>query len=191
MSAELHHDPAYFRSMYDGDPDPWGFDRDWYERRKQALTLAALPRERYERAYEPGCANGAISELLAPRCDRLVATDLLDDVAERARARLAHLPHVLVERAAFPGDWPDGSGDLVVLSEVAYYLTDEGLAIAGDRLEGWLRPGGDVVAVHYTEETNYPRTGADVGRWLDGLAFLDRLVTHVDERFELGVWRRT
>lgn len=33
----------YFASMYARDPDPWGFDTTWYERRKYALTLAALP----------------------------------------------------------------------------------------------------------------------------------------------------
>jgi len=64
MSPLAMHD-AYFVRMYATDPDPWGFDSSWYEQRKYALTLAALPERRYERAVEPGCANGALTALLA------------------------------------------------------------------------------------------------------------------------------
>ena len=33
--------------LYEESADPWGFETSAYERRKYALTLAALPRERY------------------------------------------------------------------------------------------------------------------------------------------------
>jgi hypothetical protein len=45
----LFHDRAYFDDRFAGDPDPWGFDRRWYERRKHTLTVAALPAPRYRR----------------------------------------------------------------------------------------------------------------------------------------------
>jgi hypothetical protein len=35
---------AYFAQIYTADADPWGFATRWYEQRKYALTLAALPR---------------------------------------------------------------------------------------------------------------------------------------------------
>jgi general stress protein 26 len=54
-----------------------------------------------------------------------------------------------------------------------------------------LEPGGDLIAVHYTGETDYPRTGRAVGRWLDGLPGLEHLTSLVDPEFELGVWRRS
>lgn len=190
MTPSLHFDDAYFRSMYDADPDPWGFDDRWYERRKFALTAASLPRARYEHAYEPGCANGALTELLAGRCDRLTACELIPDVAARARHRLQRFGNIIVVDASFPDYWPPGGGDLVVLSEVAYYLTPEGLRHAGLELSRWLRPGGDVVAVHYTGSTNYPLHASDVADWLDRVGFLDRCVTLRDDGFELGVWRR-
>lgn len=56
--------------MYAASDDPWGFDDRWYERRKYALTLAILTRPTYTCAFEPGCANGALTELLQARCDR-------------------------------------------------------------------------------------------------------------------------
>ena len=186
----LHHRREYFRAVYDDDPDPWGFDSRWYEQRKFDLTVAVLPGRRYRLALEPGCSNGALTERLAVRCDRLIAYDFLPDVVERARARLEPHPGVSVAAGEFPEHWPDGPGDLVVLSEVAYYLTPDGAAVAAGHLERWLEPGGDVVATHYTGTTDYPMTGRAVGQWLDSLPFLARRVTHVDEGFEIGVWTR-
>ena len=48
---------SYFDELFQGNDDPWAFKQRWYERRKRALTLAALPRERYASVFEPGCAN--------------------------------------------------------------------------------------------------------------------------------------
>lgn len=187
----LHHRWEYFRSIYDDDPDPWGFDHRWYEQRKFDLTVAVLPRRRYRRALEPGCANGALTERLAVRCDELIAYDFVPEVVERARARLQDHTGVSIGSGEFPEYWPGGPGDLVVLSEVGYYLTPLGAQVAAERLEAWLDPGGDVVATHYTGATDYPMTGAEVGRWLDSLPFLTRVVMHVDDGYEIGVWTRT
>ena len=40
--------------------DPWRAD-SLYERRKRAVVLASLPRERYRRAFEPGCGAGELT----------------------------------------------------------------------------------------------------------------------------------
>ena len=177
-------------SMYGADADPWGFDSRFYERRKYALTLAALPRERYVRAVEPGCSNGAFTELLAPRCDELIAFDFVEDAVERARRRLTASPHVTLACAEFPMWWPEGTGDLVVWSEVAYYLTERGCDAAEVGLADWLRPGGHLVAVHYTGRTDYPLSGDEAHRWIDGIPFLQTLFAAVDEQFVMRVWGR-
>lgn len=184
------HDPAYFEQQYAADPDPWGFEDRWYERRKQALTLALLPQPRARRALEPGCANGALTVQLAPRCDELIAYDFVDGPLQRARARLADAPNVTVLKGRLPELWPGSGGDLVVWSEVAYYLNVAAADVAAAKLEGWLWPGGSVVAVHWTGATNYPRTGAAVGRWLDALPFLHRVSRLEEPQFDAGVWTR-
>ncbi|MGY6502236.1 MAG: SAM-dependent methyltransferase [Acidimicrobiales bacterium] len=188
----LHHRVDYFEDLYRRDPDPWGFDREWYERRKYDLTLAALPRRRYRRALEPGCANGALTERLAARCDSLVAFDIVPAAATRARTRIAVGADCDLEIGVgtFPTTWPSGTGDLVVWSEVAYYLTPEGRCAAASGLRSWLEPGGHLVAVHYTGETDYPMTGTAVATWIDSLDGLDRVVSIVDPGFELVVWER-
>ncbi len=186
----LHHDPSYFRSMYAGHDDPWGFEDRWYEQRKRAVTLALLPRPRYARGFEPGCANGALTVRLQERCVHLVACELVPEVAQRATDRMAGHRHVEIHCGAIPGWWPAPPIDLLVLSEVAYYLTPDGRTQAAAAIERTLAPEGDIVAVHYTGETDYPMRGVEVAVWLDGLGWLERLVHHVDSGFEAGVWRR-
>jgi SAM-dependent methyltransferase len=166
--------PGYFHEMYANTPDPWGFDSRWYEARKFAITMACLPRPRYRRALEPGCSNGALTERLAERCDELIAFDFVEPVVQRCRERMASHAGVEVLDESFPSFWPAGRGDLVIWSEVVYYLSDAGVrrAIAG--LERWLEPGGHLVAVHYTGTTDYPLGGAEVVRLLDRVEFLER-----------------
>jgi len=181
---------SYFETMYGSDADPWQFETSWYEHRKYSLTMAALPQQRYRRAVEPGCANGALTERLAERCNELVAFDFVEATVARARSRMAPQPNVQVLEAAFPEHWPSGTGDLVVWSEVAYYLSDPGWECATSGLQRWLEPGGTLVAVHYTGETNYPMSGAEVGYRLDHTGFLKRVTTLDDQLFTLGVWQR-
>ena len=193
MTAEpnLHHGRRYFDQMYEADPDPWGFDTSFYERRKYDLTMAALPRQHYEWAVEAGCANGALTRLLAPRCDELIAFDFVEDAVDRARQRLAGAAHVTVRCAEFSLWWPSGSGDLVVWSEVVYYLNESGFARAAAGLDRWLRPGGHLLAVHYTGVTDYPLGGAEAHRLIDGLGFLHSRFVAVDTRFVAQLWRRS
>lgn len=190
MSAQRHHPLDYFLEMYHHHDDPWGFDRRWYERRKYALTIAALPSQRYRRALEPGCANGALTELLSSRCDELIAYDLVPDTVDRARTRLAHHRHVTIEHAEFPQWLPSGTGDLLIWSEIGYYLTDTGLAEGLHNIDRWLEPGGIMLAVHYTGATDYPRTGAQTHEAVSGLPFLRLHSSYREPEFRLDVWQR-
>lgn len=181
----------YFERIYAEDPDPWSFETSWYETRKYALSLAALPRRRYRSAYEPGCSNGVLTERLAWRCDRLAAMDLLPGVAERARQRVAHLDHVTVTTGGLPEDWPCGDYDLVVLSEVAYYLTAAGLDELLDHVATDLAPEGHLLAVHWRGETDYPLTGDEVHATIAARLELRRQGRHEEEDFLLEVFARS
>ncbi len=180
----------YFEKTYANDSDPWGFSSRWYEARKYALTLAALPHFRYERAFEPGCSIGVLTEKLAQRCDGVVSSELVPEVAERARERVKHLANVEVRSMAIPDVWPEGEFDLIVLSEIVYYLTSEGVSALLKCMDRSLRPGGHVVAVHWTGKTDYPLTGEAVHARLD-LHRSWRHLSHYREReFMLSVYER-
>lgn len=151
--------PDYFRRLYADDPDPWRFATSPYEAAKYAATLAALPRDRYDSAFEVGCAGGVLTQRLAGRCRRLLAVDVSDDALDAARARCADQPHVAFRRMTVPGEWPDGTFALVVLSEVGYYLGNADFEQLQARLDASVEPGGHLVLVHWTGATDYPRSG--------------------------------
>ena len=183
--------PSYFERVYQDTDDPWGFESRWYEQRKYALSLAALPKPRYTRAFEPGCAIGVLSALLAPRCDELIASELHPRVAEAARARLASFPHVRVDTAAIPDAWPDGSFDLLVMSEVLYYLTHEGWRVLVTRINESTRSGAHLLAVHYRGETDYPQKAESVHTRLQTLREWKQVAHYEEPSFLLDVLERS
>ena len=150
---------SYFEALYVATPDPWDFAGSDYERGKYAATLAALPRPRYGRALEVGCSIGVLTALLAPRCDRLLSLDVAEGALAAARGRCGGLPGVEFRCMAVPGEWPEGRFDLIMLSEVVYYLDRADVARLVARIEGALAPGGDLVLVHWTGATDYPLSG--------------------------------
>ena len=182
-------DRAYFKEMYELDPDPWEFESSWYERRKYALTMAALPDLRYYSAFEPGCSIGVLSALLAERCDHLLATDILPDVLDRARERCSRLENVSVEVRAIPEEWPAGPFDLIVLSEIAYYFDRWTLDAIMAHALATASPTATIVGVHWRGETNYPLTGDETHGIINSQALLHRTVHHVEPEFVLDVWR--
>lgn len=183
--------PTYFDALYDSSADPWGFEDRWYEQRKRALTLALLPAPHYRRVFEPGCSIGVLTRELAPRCDSLLATDVAQSAVAATKQRCAELPHVQVERTALPEAWPEGDVDLVVLSEVVYYLScDEATALA----QKVFASAHTAVAVHWRHEVpDYPLSGDEVHGLLDGeaeRAGLTRLALHVEPDLIAAVWSR-
>lgn len=152
--------PGYFEALYQADPDPWCFAGSVYERGKYDATLAALPRPRYARALEVGCSIGVLTADLAARCDDLLAVDAAEMALATARRRCAGLPNLAFRRLWLPDEWPAETGfDLILLSEVLYYLVPADLVRLAARVQGALRPGGDVLLVHWTGETDYPLSG--------------------------------
>ncbi|MBO0921890.1 PIG-L family deacetylase [Cellulomonas sp. zg-ZUI222] len=189
---------SYFDATYARHADPWGFADRPYEARKRALTLAALPDDRYARGLEVGCAIGVLTAGLAARCDALTATDVAEAALERARERLADAPHVRLVRGALGGAGddalPDGPFDLVVLSEVGYYLSWPDLTAALPDLLARLAPGGTVLACHWRHPVaDYPLPGDAVHRALTRAAReadLAHLVEHREADLLLDVWSR-
>lgn len=141
------HPAGAFAALYRSGEDPWNLADRWYEERKYALTLALLPKRRFRRGYEPGCSIGVLTAQLAPRCEELIAADIIPQAIETARARVEH-PAVEF-RVGGIGDWPEGEFDLIVLSELAYYLGDEEFATAIDRAARSLADDGVLVAAHW------------------------------------------
>jgi trans-aconitate methyltransferase len=151
--------PAYFDALYAADPDPWKFAASPYERDKYALTLDAIPKPRYRSALEVGCSIGVLTRSLASRCDGLVAIDAAQTPLVEASRRCANLPDVRFEQMFVPEQWPDGDFDLILLSEVIYYLSRDDVGRLAARVAFSTTEGGSVILVHWTGATNYPLSG--------------------------------
>lgn len=181
---------SYFHDQYARARDPWGLGTRWYERRKYACTLAALPEPRYANAFEPGCSVGVLSRMLADRCDALLCADPVPAALERAAENLGGCPNVRLEQRAVPHDWPEGGFDLIVVSELAYYLGAADRALLWDRAARSLRRGGTLVAVHWRPRVaDYPSDGDEVHDELGGHPAFARLSATHDEDFRLDVYR--
>ncbi len=182
---------AYFDELYRQNEDPWDFASSAYERDKYIATLAALPNERYQNAFEIGCSIGVLTQQLAPRCEHLLAVDGSDLPLQHARQRLQNQAHVQLKQMRVPDSFPEGSFDLILVSEVGYYWSRSDLKKAQQHMLRALRPGGHLLLVHWVQPTNYPLTGDEVH---DAFRKLDSSLSHQQhqrtEQYRLDRWER-
>jgi predicted TPR repeat methyltransferase len=153
----------YFEGLYAESEDPWNFEASEYEQNKYARTLAVLGERTFRRALEAGASIGVFTELLADRCDELLAVDVSEQAVAAARRRLSGRGHVRVERRTLPEEMPDGPFDLIVASEVLYYFPREEMLTVLRGFERELARGGILLAVHWRRKTEtYPLQGDEV-----------------------------
>lgn len=180
---------SYFDAMYARSEDPWSFRSRWYEKRKRALLLASLPRARFRLAFEPGCSNGELTAELAQRCQRVLATDSSALAVELAQRRNRAHANVVAQRGSILEDWPTQKPDLIVLSEVAYYLDAATVRRIAQQAMASLADDGVVVACHWRHPVpDYPLGGDAVHGLLAESLRLDRLCSHIEADFLLDVW---
>ncbi len=163
----------------------------WYERRKRALVLACLPHERYGSAYEPGCGNGILTEALAARCDRVLASDGSDLAVAAARRRLAALGNVAVERHVLPDEWPSGRFDLVILGELVYFLDAASIEETGRLVGESLTDVGVALACNWRAPiTGYGHSGDEAHRRFATAIALPAAFEYRDADFIVTAWSR-
>lgn len=168
---------AYFAALYQASADPWQFATSDYEREKYAATLAALPSQAYRSGFEVGCSIGVLTSQLARRCGRLLAVDSVAAALSQARTRCMGYPGLRFQLMEVPKQLPDGSFDLLVLSEVVYYWSVVDLKRLAAFAMQAVEPGGDIVLVHWTGETDYPLTGDEAAQlFIDATASCTRIV---------------
>ncbi len=179
----------YFEKLYADSPDPWGFATSEYERRKYERTLAVLGGRSFGRALEAGASIGIFTGMLAPYCDELLALDTSERAVKIARERLSDCKNVRVERRTIPEETPEGPFDLIVASEVLYYMPPETALHALRRFEEILNPGGALLAVHWRKETRtYPMQGDEVHELLVEHSKLANVRTIVEPEYRLDLF---
>lgn len=151
----------HFQQLYASADDPWGFGSSPYEREKYRRTVAMLGDRRFASGLEVGCSIGVLSRMLAERCDTLLGLDIVERPLAAARARCAGLPGVTFQQMRVPNDWPDGRFDLIVFSEVLYFLTPADIDRCAHRAT---QSDATVVLVNWLGVSDDPCTGEEAAQ---------------------------
>ncbi len=115
-----------------GFDDPaayYGHQASGYQRRRHAVICDSLKRAEIGgenvRLLDIGCGSGDLTNRIARTIgsDACIGIDFVDSVIAKARMRYPH--HRFEVGELMDMDFPDNSFDLVVASEVLYYLSDE------------------------------------------------------------------
>lgn len=180
---------AHLTRLYERAEDPWNLEGSPYEAAKRRATLAALPRERYRFCFEPGCSIGVLTAELARVADRVEAWEPVARPLALARDRAAALERsggvapgrirlsqdALTASGPEPRFGPEGA-DLLVLSEMLYFIPHDELDAIVGALVDRAAPGAHVVAVHWRHPVSgWPRGGADTHRALFAVPALRHL----------------
>jgi SAM-dependent methyltransferase len=177
-----------FEDVYSRNRDPWSFATSGYEQRKYDLTVASLPRRRYRRCFEPGCSIGELTTRLARRADDVVASDASVTAVRTATDRLRVFPNVVVSNDSIPSQWPSGSFDLIVWSELGYYWDATELLTVVEHAQSLLTTDGHFLAVHWLGHSDdHLLNGAEVHAVIAD-SFGDPIVHHIEKEFVLDVW---
>lgn len=183
----------YFDKVYAANDDPWNFQSSEYEAEKYSSTIEALPEEKYNKALEIGCSIGVLTKLLAEKCSQLLATDVSAKALEQAKERCNDLNNVEFQILSFPQDLPDEKFDLIVVSEVAYYLAPEDWKSAIEKMQKILNKNGEIILVHWLPEVHdYPQTGDEVHHTFSNEvgAEMKNIFTSRAEKYRIDIWKK-
>lgn len=149
-------------------PDPYHCRDSSYELAKVRDQLAVLGVQRFKRGLEIGCGEGVFTPHLAQRCDQVVGIDLSSTAIARAKETTSHLSNVSVLVANIRRYQPPSPFDLIVASEVLYYVGEKRslrlLEEVVERIVELSDDGGYVLLVHGISD---PVTRASRERYRD------------------------
>lgn len=136
-----------YEDRFSSVTDPYGYKVQPYELGRYENVAAMLDEVRadslFDRALEIGCHEGAFTQLLAPRCRAVVATDHSRAVLTRAQDQCREWDHVDLRRWDLCLDPMPESFDLVVVMDVLECIHRRGVVRAArDKVVELVAPDG-------------------------------------------------
>ena len=180
------------RRMFDlhhRKPDRWSYETSTYDRERFAAVLRAIGPGRHKRVLEVGCSEGVFTRALASddRVGTVTAADVSPRALATARRRCEGLSNVSFVAGSVVNSAPPGPFDLIVCSEVLYYVGGRRRLLAHE-LAGRLTLGGTLVLEH-----PHPESGRLHAAFIHsaGLEVQERtVVAHGVRPFEVLTLRR-
>jgi 2-polyprenyl-3-methyl-5-hydroxy-6-metoxy-1,4-benzoquinol methylase len=173
LSGKIPETSDFFEFLFSIKRDPWNYENSPYEKEKYQTTLSALPREKYRRVLEVGCAIGVFTQMLKDRAESILAVDVSSKAVDAAIIRNQGNNKIEFKKMDVEKEEPGELFDLIVCSEVLYYLDDtDRIAGVRDRFIRWVEPGGQILLVHMRRQADddsgfpanflgYPSLGAN------------------------------
>lgn len=184
----------YFDILYQQQPDPWNFEQSTYENEKYRETLKVLD-ALYGSALEIGCSVGVLTHKLAERCAKLLAVDISEKPLKIAEKRCENQPQVTFKALDISKEFPSNAYDLILISEVGYYLTEQKLLKLYQNCQKSLNNQGQILLVHWTgfvEE--YPLSGREVHKLFEKYnsenPVFSELAKITQPEYELVLWQK-
>lgn len=152
----------YFETLFATQPDPWKYTNP-YEQTKYEQTLGLLPSTQIGQALELACAEGHFTAQLSPRVGSLIAADISQVALERSAKRCAGLKNIRFVHLDLIKEPLPGRFELIVCSEVLYYLNGrDALQAFAQKVVEALEPGGYFLTAHANLVVDEPeQTGFD------------------------------
>jgi SAM-dependent methyltransferase len=145
-------DPAGFEQKFRANIDPWNYTTSPFERHKRGALLRACGCRTFGRGLELACAIGVTSRCLAQRCLRLLAVDSSLTALAEAKRRTRDSERITFRQAVLPNETPRGPFDLIIASEIAYYIRQRALYQLLCELEMALAPSGRIVFLNHIRQ---------------------------------------
>lgn len=137
-----------FERLYAEHGDLWNYASSEYEQTKyeRTLELALKHRVNAGRALDVGCSVGVFSRLLARHFSATLAIDISGEAVRLASIGPA-VPGLLFGRLNLLDLPSDNPFDVIVCSEVLYYLSEPERAPTLQKVSDLLAPGGVLITV--------------------------------------------
>ena len=129
---------------------------------------------------ECACGTGAITECIAPKCKKLVATDFAVGMLRQASKKCRKFDNILFRRADITNiKCKDSRFDKVIAGNVIHLLPEPEKALA--ELERVVKPGGKIIIPTYI---NMSKSSAGLG-----VKFVELLGADFKKQFDLETYK--
>jgi 2-polyprenyl-3-methyl-5-hydroxy-6-metoxy-1,4-benzoquinol methylase len=154
VSGCRYHTAMRFDRLFRATRDPWNYESCPLSERRLQLILHTLPKRRYARLFEVGCAEGWMTPLLAARADQLISADISLVALSRAEARCRRLSNVHFIQTDLQRSSTNGPFDGIVCAGVLVFLPMESQQKVCNQLVAAIEHDGHLLLEHTRE--SYP-----------------------------------
>jgi 2-polyprenyl-3-methyl-5-hydroxy-6-metoxy-1,4-benzoquinol methylase len=162
--------PSRFNRFYWLDGDPFGAKNAKYELSKQDRLLDLISKREKYNALDVGCGNGFFSRRIAEHCEHLHGIDFSSQAIRLAQANCEEHLNISLAEQDIRSFQTSSSFDLIICSEVLYYLQGTELDDVVRNLHSISAPGAWLGLVGRAEAQLVP---ASLQKWFERIEHVE------------------